>query len=378
MVLGACGTLSNQKIFAPPVRNEIPEYPARAVQHSVLSVLWRVSLSSSDSEPVEKDQFSSPAVDSDGLRVFVGSFSGIFGCYDARTGKTLWTNLVEGPFDATPLVSDGIVYAGTGAGKLFAWRKTDGGLLWSYTASSSIDATPLLESDKLIIATDSNELTCLDSMTGKWFWTYKRDVPSGKFQLKGISRPMVHDGAVFVGFSDGSVAKLSLDDGSVLSLKKLSKSTDGFSDVDSEPVFIDEDTVLFGTYSEGLVAMATSDLRIKWTHKAKIISSMAMSKNGVVYYSTSDSKIEAFDTKSKRLIWRFDARKGALSKPIITKTWIMVSSGEHSLLVLDARTGQLLQVFNPGKGSNSAPTIHGNKAFWISNGQTLYGMSLVN
>ena len=108
------------------------------------------------------------------------------------------------------------------------------------------------------------------------------------------------------------------------------------------------------------------------------MSSLAKNKSGVVFYSTSDSKIEAFDTNSKRLIWRFDARKGSLSKPVLVKNWIMVSSGEHSLLVLDSKTGQLLQVFNPGKGSNSAPTIHGNRVFWVSNGQTLYGMSLVN
>ncbi len=361
-----------------PVRSEIPEYPARAVQHSVLSVLWRVPLISSDSEPVEKDQFSSPAVSSDGTRVFVGSYSGAFGAHDTGTGKVLWRNLVEGPFDSTPYVADGIVYAGSGAGKLFAWRVTDGELLWSYTASSAIDATPVLASDKIIIATDSNELTCLDALTGKWIWTYKRDVPSGRFQIKGVSRPLVTNNHVFAGFSDGSVVKLSLDDGSVLSLKILAKSSDGFSDVDSDPLVLEDGLILIGSYSEGLLAMSTSDLGVKWSHKTKCVSSFAKNEKGVVFYSTSNSKIEAFDTRSKRLIWRFDARKGALSKPVLVRNWLMVSSSENSLLVLDSNTGNLLQVFNPGKGSNAAPTVIGNRAFWVSNGQTLYGMALVN
>jgi hypothetical protein len=45
--------------------------------------------------------------------------------------------------------------------------------------------------------------------------------------------------------------------------------------------------------------------------------------------------------------------------------------------VLEQSTGRLLQVFNPGKGSFSRPSVQGTRAYWVSNGQTLYAMSVV-
>ena len=33
-------------------------------------------------------------------------------------------------------------------------------------------------------------------------------------------------------------------------------------------------------------------------------------------------------------------------------------------------------LFNPGKGSHSAPAVHRNRLFWVSNGEILYSMGI--
>ena len=86
--------------------------------------------------------------------------------------------------------------------------------------------------------------------------------------------------------------------------------------------------------------------------------------------------MEALRVRDAELQWRFKAGKGTLSEPVIAKKWLLVSSGEHSLLVLDQASGKLMQVFNPGKGSGSIPAVSGNMVYWISNGQVLYAMRL--
>jgi len=226
------------------------------------------------------------------------------------------------------------------------------------------------------VASDANTLTCLDAMTGEWRWNYRREVPSGRFQVKGVATPLVVDQAVYAGFSDGYLAKLSLEDGAVLAVRKLSDKGDRFTDVDTDPLLAGDDLLLVGPFSRGVVALDPAGLKERWTHKARGVSTMVQ-RDDLIYYSTADSKIEALRIDTVKPVWRFDAKKGALSKPVLAGDWLLVSSSEHSLLVLDRRDGKLLQIFNPGKGSGAAPTISGNRVYWISNGQTLYCMGIV-
>lgn len=362
-------------VFLPPERNVMPEYPARAAQHQVLSVVWRVPLMTADAEPVEHHHHGQPAVSQDGERLYVGSYDGTFYCIQAASGKVLWRKLVSGPFDSQPLVADGVVYAGSGGGELYAWRETDGQLLWSYKAGSAIDSEPVLTGDHLLFATDSNSIICLHAMTGEWRWSYRRDVPAGRFQVKGVARPLLVDDVVYAGFSDGTLAKLALADGALLAVRKLAERGDRFTDVDTQPLLVDGDLLLVGPFSRGVVALEPRELRERWNHKAKGISSMAK-RGRTVFYTTADSKVEALRVDSGRPVWRFDALEGALSRPVLAGNWLLVSSSEHSLLVIDSSDGHLLQVFNPGKGSGAAPAVAGKRVYWVSNGQTLYCMAL--
>jgi outer membrane protein assembly factor BamB len=371
-----CSFLHENGLFLQPERDVLPEYPGKAAQHRVLSVLWRVPLIEVDSEPVNHHHHGRAAVSSDGRWVFVGSHDGAFYCINAKTGKVHWRKLVEGPFDSQPLIRDGVVYAGSGGGMVYAWRQSDGESLWTHKISAALDAQPVMSGDRLLLASDANTLTCLDAMTGDWKWAYRRDVPSGRFQIKGVAKPLVVEGIIYMGFSDGYLAKLAIEDGAVLAVRKLVDRGDRFTDVDTDPLKVSDDTLLVGPFSKGLVALNSADLSERWVHETKGPSSMAI-KDDLVYYSTADSRIEALHLSSSKLAWRFNAQKGALSRPVLAGDWLLISSSEHSLLVLDRTDGRLLQVFNPGKGSGSAPIVKAGKVYWVSNGQTLYCMALV-
>ncbi len=370
-----CASMHDSGVFLPPERSVMPEYPARAAQHQVLSVVWRVPLMSADGAPVDHHHYGQPAVSRDGERIYVGSYDGAFYCIQAASGKVLWRKLVAGPFDSQPLVTGGVVYVGSGGGDLYAWRETDGQLLWSYRSGSAIDSEPVLAGDSLLFATDANTVTCLHAMTGEWRWTYRRDVPTGRFQVKGVARPLVTDDVVYAGFSDGTLAKLALADGALLAVRKLAERSDRFTDVDTQPLMVGKDLLLVGPFSRGVVALEPRELHERWNHAAKGISSM-VKRGQTVFYTTADSKVEALRVDSGQPVWRFDATKGALSEPVLAGNWLLVSSSEHSLLVIDSSDGHLLQVFNPGKGSGAAPAVAGKRVYWVSNGQTLYCMSL--
>jgi outer membrane protein assembly factor BamB len=375
-----CASMQAEGILVPPERNEMPEYPARTIQRQVLSVRWRVAMMEPDRSPVEAHHHGQPAIAPGGQRVFAGAHDGSFYCLDAASGRIVWRKLVDGPFDSAPLVAGGVVYAGSGGGALYAWRAADGELLWSHREQAGIYTKPVLAEDALLVATDANSLVALDALSGERRWSYSREVPGGRFQVKGVAKPLVVDGAVFMGFSDGSLAKLSLADGSVLAVRKLAQREARFTDVDGDPLLVAADLLLVGTFSEGVLGLDPADLSRRWQHEADGASGFARSGERV-YYSTADSKVEALrldrvGAADSALAWRFDAQQGALSRPVLAGPWLLVSSSEHSLLVLDRSDGHLLQVFNPGKGSVAPPAVGGGRIYWISNGQVLYCMDL--
>ncbi|MBN2498788.1 MAG: PQQ-binding-like beta-propeller repeat protein [Deltaproteobacteria bacterium] len=356
----------------PPERGVVPEYQARLEQHNVLTVLWRVPLMSPDAGPVDFHHHGTPAISEDGRRVYVGAHNGAFYCVDSSCGKVLWRKVFEEQFDGEPLVHDGIVYVGSSRGQILALRETDGSLIWKYQARASVESRPVVARDQLLVMTDTNALICLDAQTGQWRWSYKREVPPGRFQIKGACSPLVDD-AVYVGFSDGYMAKLNLEDGSVQVVRRIAEKGDRFTDMDSTPVLVDG-MLLVTLFSRGVIALNRS-LEERWVHSADGVSPLTVA-GGMAYYCYG-SKVEALHLGSAKPQWRFESGEQGLSRPVIARDWLLVSSVEQSLLVLDRTTGKLLQIFNPGKGASGAPAYLRDRVYWVSNGQVLYAMGLV-
>jgi outer membrane protein assembly factor BamB len=132
-----------------------------------------------------------------------------------------------------------------------------------------------------------------------------------------------------------------------------------------------DDQLLVGPFARGVVALDPDTLAERWSYKASGVSDMSR-VDSLLYYSTARADVEALRLDSKQLAWRFKAKEGALGAPLVIGHWLLVSSSVHSLLVLDRWHGKLLQIFNPGKGASSLARVHGNRVYWMSNGQTLY------
>ncbi len=282
--------------------------------------------------------------------------------------------MTSGPIESHPTVAGGIVYVGSASGTLYAYRISDGEQLWSYQMPGSVSGQPVLADDKVLVMTDVNVIVCLDAQTGKWRWNYKRSMPAGRFQVKGVADPFVDGDTVYAGFSDGFLTTLSLEDGSLQHAKKLSGTDDKFTDVDTSPVLIDG-LLVTGSFSQGIIALDTKKLEKRWSFNTEGPSKIE-SSDGVLYFSSANSKVYAIRAKDGKPIWSFSVKKGQLSRPVICGRWVFVSSEEYSLLALDKSSGELVQIFNPGKGATAAPLVHANRIYWTSNGETLYSMAV--
>jgi outer membrane protein assembly factor BamB len=167
----------------------------------------------------EKPQFmssegvSEPTIDQD---VLFSAFSdGVLIAANRHNGKEIWqadlSTGAEGPkdADATPVVSDGIVYSGAFAGGPIALRVSDGTVLWK--ANRFGIGHPVISNNLLIVADADGFVVAFDKTTGREIWVTKLDT-------KAAWNPVVINDYLIIG-GDRGLWVLRKTDGAALLLK---------------------------------------------------------------------------------------------------------------------------------------------------------------
>jgi outer membrane protein assembly factor BamB len=124
---------------------------------------------------------------------------------DESTGATRWTFNTGGANATSATVSNGIVYFGTGKGRVQALNATTGASKWSTSVSTpaGISSSPALSlgSGILYLGANDNYLYALNATNGNRLWRYSTSAPI-------VSSPAIADGRVFFGSLDNSVYAL--------------------------------------------------------------------------------------------------------------------------------------------------------------------------
>src|SRR5207247_8068612 len=113
--------------------------------------------------------------------IYVGSYDGNVNAYDAATGTLLWTGPTgNGNYiAASPTVGDGLVYVGSGSGRVFAFPETCStpcAPVWSRLLPSR-EVAGMAEFDhRLFVPSEAGALFSLNADTGAVLW--KATVPN--------------------------------------------------------------------------------------------------------------------------------------------------------------------------------------------------------
>lgn len=177
---------------------------------------------------------SSPYVHEDIL--YMGNLRGEMVAYDLESGRIIWKTQEKGPIQSQVNFYQDTVYYGTQTGRLLARHYFTGKLLYSVDLGSPIESQPSFLQGRLVLHLRNHSIIVLDARTGKVFWRYKRSIPYST-TLQRVSHINTHDGGILVGFADGSVALLSLEEGIIRWEQKISTGVK-FVDVDVTPVVI--------------------------------------------------------------------------------------------------------------------------------------------
>lgn len=131
----------------------------------------------------------------DDARIYAAALDGCVYALDRRNkGRIVWrTPLSRRGFSGAPLLMDGVVYAGSRDGKMYAVR-ADGEKLWEWDTGAPIVQTPAGANGRVVVTNDSMTVFCFDAKGGPPRWTKPIIWGGGVYQYW----PLIHKGKVII------------------------------------------------------------------------------------------------------------------------------------------------------------------------------------
>lgn len=166
--------------------------------------------------------------------VYMGSLGGVMTAYDVESGRPLWSHQENTPLGGpVEFFKDHVAYGGQN-GRLFVRHYLTGEMKYAIDLGAPIESAPYFYNDRLLVYLRGHQIVHLDAETGKVLWVYKRAVPVTT-TLQRTTKPLVIGNKIILGFADGFVGALSVDEGLLLWETKVVEQSK-FIDVDLNPV----------------------------------------------------------------------------------------------------------------------------------------------
>jgi len=142
------------------------------------------------------DRYGSSIV-ADGKRVYVGSRDHTLYALDLATGKEQWRVESQDMMTATPALYRDMVLFADYKGIVQAVGASDGKARWTYDAKLPVAGDLVVDTDRVFVGSRTYDLIALDAANGKELWKHY-------YWFSWIeSPPVVRDGVVYTGSSDG-------------------------------------------------------------------------------------------------------------------------------------------------------------------------------
>ena len=137
LVIGTCGFVSAQKHFVA----------VRPTADGKVKEVWRM----------EKAVAYMPTPIVKGNRIYCCSELGIFTTLDAKTGKVIWQERIDGEFSASPILADDAIYCPANDGTVYVVQASDTyKLLGKSSLGEATQSTPTIAGGRLIFRTDTH------------------------------------------------------------------------------------------------------------------------------------------------------------------------------------------------------------------------------
>ena len=337
--------------------------------------VWRTLLSEPTVFRETKHQLGGVAHDVTGDRVAVVVADGTLVCLKASNGTELWRTKLSGGGGGHAYFRGDLLFLGTDDGRMMALRASDGRKVWSYRVQGAISRGPVFDGGLVYFVDGENAVYALKQTTGEWVWQYRREPPA-EFALVGESRPVVADGRLYVGFSDGILVSLDAKDGAVAWQRDLAPEHDRFQDVDASAVVINK-KVYAASAAAGVYALKPDSGEVIWN--IPVTGAVHLIKHDEdIIVALDEGQLLRMRGVDGFVQWRtrFGRASGAPGEPVLIGSDLLVGLSKGALHTLDAYSGRPINHFTPGNGIHAPITVGADgRVFFLSDGAVVYGFS---
>ena len=293
----------------------------------------------------------------------------------ALDDSLLWTFITGGWVVAAPAVADGVAYAGSDDGSLYALTTDSGELLWSFATGEAIRSTPTVADGTVYFGSNDNHVYALNAATGEELWRYDTedwvqrspavgdgmvyfpargegdrtvhavDSATGDpvwaaehpFPIDQHVAPTVHGGRVYAqGAEYGAFYVLDAASGEVVWQAEVG----GYAE--SAPTVLDG--VVYLTVINQAYAFDESTGELIWSVKTGEFPARdfpALVVNGIYFLAPGDY-VYALDAATGEEIWSYEAYELSSAPVVADGVFYGASELAEYLFALDARTGEVL------------------------------------
>ncbi len=369
LALVGCGA-SSTTTSSPGVRQQLSAEPGgRAIR---LEVLWQQKIGDHSTASFRPAENGGVGVNAAGSLVVAGAESGEVVAYRTGDGSIAWQRDFNDPISGAPVLRDGRVYVSVADGHVVALNPRDGSDLWDSDLGEIINTAPVVDGGTLYVVTAREALVALNVVDGAVLWVFEHE-RIAELEMQGACSPLITEDAVFLGFSDGSLFRLSKE-GALVWAVDLAEGHHRFRDADATPRLVNG-SLIASSFAGGLHARDPETGEPQWHVEVQ----------GAGTAHVLDSRL-VVATNSGRIVW-YDAQNGeeqhtlsldtrGMSTFVDSDGLLFVSTSARGVYVIDEATPWIHTTFDPNGGVNAPVAIAGDRVFVLSNHGYVYGLRL--
>jgi len=301
--------------------------------------------------------------------LFAADYKGRLTSVDAENGRKNWELKTEQPFSGGPGVDESQLYMGTIDGRVVAFDRNSGNELWNAQVSSEVLAPPASEDGIVVVRCIDGRVFGLDEDNGARLWIYDHSVPL--LTMRGNANLLVRAGYVYVGYDDGSVVTLRLDDGSLIWTQSI-VSPEGrtelerLADIGQQMVIIASDLIV-SSYKNRVTSLAADSGRLLWFKDISSATGIQVDRTNLAI-SESTGDLWLLDRRNGSTLWKQDQLLNrGLTRPAFYGNFVVVGDKEGYLHWIESESGEFVARVRVGKkGFAAAPLTVGTSLYVLT------------
>jgi outer membrane protein assembly factor BamB len=223
----------------------------------------------------------------------------------------------------------------------------------------------------ILVASLSDTVFAVDAATGAWKWHHRRERKAEGLTIHGAASVQVRGGTAFAAYSDGFAAALDPRTGAARWERRVAPAGT-YLDVDA--LVADEGRLYAAAYSGAVLALDARTGATLWSFEAPGASRLALAGGLVV--AVTGASVHGLSPADGGAIWTTPLGGAPAAEPALAGKWLLVPAGAGGLRWLEASTGRVLRVFEPGTGVSASPGVHDSRIYVLSNGGDLFALDV--